>query len=65
MKKAILFVDAQNIKRGARNSLNVIVDFTRLRKLIREQCEVNGYTPVLVKYYEGLYPTWVKTKNSR
>jgi uncharacterized LabA/DUF88 family protein len=61
MKKAILFLDAQNIKRGARNSLNVIVDFTRLRKLIREQCEVNGYTFVLVKYYEGLYPAWVKT----
>lgn len=63
MKKAILFLDAQNIKRGARNSLKVIVDFTRLRKLIREQCEVNGYTLVLVKYYEGLYPAWVKTQD--
>ena len=56
MKKTILFIDAQNIKRGARKSLNIIVDFTRLRKLISEQCALEGYTLAQTRYYEGVYP---------
>ena len=60
MGKAKLFIDSQNIKRGAKKSLGIIVDFTRVRKILRELCSLSRVDLKPVAICEGIYPEWVE-----